>query len=93
MGKRRLQQIAENFAPNEINLNPHSDQGIVLQKKEQTRQAKMNHARTVVYRRFKKIYRSYIAEQRKHLVLKVFGYWKYWLLEGKIGPDDDKSYE
>ena len=90
MGKRKLREIQEKYGKNESNLNPHSDQGILAKKKEQSHEVKMKQARTKVYHRFKKIYKSYMKEQRKHIVLKCFGMWKYWLLWGLIGPTDDE---
>jgi hypothetical protein len=89
LGKRKLREIQENYGKNDTNLNPHSDQGMLAQKKSENKEMLMRTARTRVYRRFKRIYKSYIAEQRKHIVLKIFGYWKYWVLEGKVGPTDD----
>jgi hypothetical protein len=89
MGKSRKQRILEKYGPNETNLNNHGDKIKVIQR-EQKHESKMRHARVVVYHRFKKIAKAYMAEQRRHIVLKVFGFWKYWLLEGKIGPTEDE---
>jgi hypothetical protein len=91
LGKRKLREIQEKYGNNNTNLNPHSDQGMLAQKKSENKEMLMRIARTRVYHRFKRIYKSYIKEQRKHIVLKIFGYWKYWVLEGKIGPDETEK--
>lgn len=47
--------------------------------------------KTTILRRLRRIQRKMVAHQRKHLKLVLFGYWKYWFKEGKIGPEEDNE--
>jgi len=96
MGKRRLEKVRceiENCGQHLYGQNnPHSDQiPQVIQKKEQKHQAEYKQVQTKVYRRFRKLYHKMFIADLKNNSLKVFGYWKYWILEGKIGPMNEKG--
>ena len=100
MGKHRREMIRNSYAPNERNLNPHSEETLVIEK-SQRREANYRKVRNQVWHRFMKVYKPIFKAQRishwKRLfevygrVGMPFGYWKMWILEGRIGPIEDED--
>ena len=85
MGKRRLEELKAKFPEPQKNLNPQSNDIFFEYIRAQKIVAKSKQYRTVALRHIRKYMRKIAEEQRRHLKLRVFGYWKYWILEGKIG--------
>jgi hypothetical protein len=90
MGKAKSALLRERYGPNPCNLNPSND---LL--REYTRAQKWvvrkKHAQTVVLRKLRRYQRDLVAKKRRALKIVAFGYWKYWFIEGKIGPDEEDN--
>ena len=90
MGKARLRAIQAKFGHNSRCLNEPYDLMREYEKAQKIVQ-KNKHYKTLLLRRLRRVRRDMVAKQRRHLKLVVFGYWKYWFNEGKIGPEDDEE--
>jgi hypothetical protein len=91
MGKvNKLAAMEAQFGPNPHCLNEPYD---LMKEYERAQKIVQKNKRykTVILRRLRRIRRDMVAYQRRHLKLVAFGYWKYWFLEGKIGPEDDEE--
>ena len=87
-GKRNRELLREQYG---LNKNPNfykSDRGYEKSIKATNRMVKYRKQRTKVLRYIRKATRDMIAKRRSKLRIVAFGYWKYWFLEGKIGPEE-----
>jgi hypothetical protein len=101
MGKNRLQQINAKFPDNgemvQVQANSHdamfeyerAQKIVVKSKKYQTRA--MRYVRKGLRRFRKEMERGQKQYEKIHGKLMLFGYWKYWFTEGKIGPEEDNE--
>lgn len=103
MGKRRLESIRNIYVPNEKNLNPNSNEGQLEQHKREKKEVNYRKVRNQVYHRFMRLYKGIMKQQNimhNKRIFEVygrigmpFGYWKMWIVEGVIGPEEDKEGE
>jgi hypothetical protein len=101
MGKRHAALIEARQGKNECNLNNPKDSSLLVQIKEQKRVAQYKQIRNKTWHRFQDTYRDYMkkskkaSEKRNLLIIGrigiPFGFWKFWILEGLIGPADEKG--
>jgi hypothetical protein len=90
MGNKRLNQINRDFGPNEPCLNPHSEETLLLQKVNRAA-AKRTQQHTVVMRKVRKLTKQIKKIQRNDYIRaksRLFGFWYYWFVDGKIGTEE-----
>ena len=96
MGNRRLTAIRATYGSNKTNLNPQSNAEFFEYKHTQKKagQAKRiwTHMMRNVRRATKKLNK---VKQKDWLRARraAFGYWYYWIREGKIGIETDEKLE
>ena len=100
MGKKHLLWIRESQGSNECNLNPHSEEFLIVEK-SQRKEANYRKVRNQVWHRFLKAYRPIFKTQNREHWKRLyevygrigmpFGYWRIWILEGRIGPIEDED--
>ena len=89
MGKKSRESIRAEYGPNK---NPNfykSDRCYEKSIKATNRMVKYRKQRTKILRYIRKVTRDMVAKRRSKLRIVAFGYWKYWFLNGLIGPDED----
>ena len=93
MGKARLARIREEQGLNKTNLT-HSSSEYQAYTNAQRYAVREMHKRTLVMRKIRKITRQIQKIRLKDEIKArraLFGYWFYWLKEGKIGPEDSNE--
>jgi hypothetical protein len=67
--------------------NPNSSEFRNLVK-DQKHKGMYSRAKTKALRYYRHKLSEMVYKDRKNNSIKIFGYWRYWILEGKIGPDE-----
>lgn len=91
MGKTRLEAIRLKYGLNETNLNPYSEDTLILQKVNRAA-ARKTHQHTLMMRKVRRLTKQIKKIQTRDYVkarTQLFGFWYYWFTSGKIGPDED----
>lgn len=101
MGKKRLEEIKTKFPERALqgNLNPNSHDIIFEYERAQRIVTKSKKIKTKVLRNIRRqLKKLKKTQQRKldhyhriHGFVLLFGYWKRWFEEGKIGSEDDSE--
>lgn len=96
MGKARLRVIAAKF-PDSVRVQADNHDAmfeyeraqriVVKSRSYQTRALK--HVRKAMKRFKKEMTAAQNKYERVHGKVMLFGFWKYWLASGKIGPEED----